>query len=89
VSNLVEAKDDKQEKQQTAKKKAGQTVKPGEREDLTRQTGDLEVYSYYFKFIGWGLSLFYLVFVFIEVGSTTFSRTSTDFNFVQKTSRLN
>ncbi len=70
--NLAEGKGLKEPKAEA--KKATQTLKPGQREDLTRQTGDLAVYAYYFKFIGWRFSLLYLFFVALDIGSPTFSR---------------
>lgn len=42
--------------------------------DLDRQTGDLEVYKYYFRHVGWGNLLIFSVFVLINVASASFSR---------------
>ncbi len=68
--------DKTQAEPQDAKKKPGQTIQPGDREDLTRRTGDFSVYSYYFRFIGWPIALLFLGFVAIEIASQTFSRKS-------------
>lgn len=42
--------------------------------DLDRQAGDIEVYKYYFKQVGWVNLLIFAVFVVINVASASFSR---------------
>jgi hypothetical protein len=45
-----------------------------EEQDLTRQTGDLTVYSYYFKSVGFWKMLIFVFFCFLNVFSSSFSR---------------
>lgn len=45
-----------------------------EAQDLARQTGDIEVYKYYLKYVGLWPMLAFLFFVAIHVGSSSFSQ---------------
>jgi hypothetical protein len=58
----------------SAKEKSGQISKENQKSDLTRATGDVAVYKYYFKSIGSVQALVFLLFTFIHVFCSTFSR---------------
>jgi hypothetical protein len=51
-------------------------TKATDREDLTRMTGDIAVYKYYLKSVGWSRAMIYLGFVLLDVFGENFSRMS-------------
>jgi hypothetical protein len=71
--------DDKLQNGRTNKKESAQVtvedMMSDKVQDLTRQTGDLELYKYYFKSIGFLPLLVFLFFVFVKVFSGSFSST--------------
>ncbi|OKL59747.1 hypothetical protein UA08_04922 [Talaromyces atroroseus] len=58
----------------SAKEKSGQVSKENQRNDLTRVTGDVAVYKYYFKSIGLVKTLVFLLFAGVHVFCSTFSQ---------------
>lgn len=60
-------------KEPSAKEKSAQISKENQISDLTRTTGDVTVYKYYFQSIGWVNMLVFLLFAAVHVFCSTFS----------------
>lgn len=63
-----------QEKVEELEPDTSKTEAEIEAKDLQRKTGDLEVYKYYFKSIGSAKLVVFVVFVLLNVLSSSFSR---------------
>lgn len=63
-----------QDREEALKKNAEQAAKDDKLHDLTRATGDWDIYNYYFRSIGWRKLSTFLAFVIVHVFCSTFSR---------------
>ncbi|KAI0136261.1 putative ATP-binding cassette transporter [Xylariales sp. AK1849] len=55
------------------KENASEIAKTNVLDDLSRATGDISIYRYYYRFIGWPKAAVFVAFIIINVFSTTFS----------------
>jgi ATP-binding cassette subfamily C (CFTR/MRP) protein 1 len=60
--------------QQDKQKKSKQLTIANQIDDLTRRTGDVTTYKYYFNTIGWPKAIVFVSFIVLNVFGATFSR---------------